>query len=310
VGFEHGGKEGLEGGVVDRVEVEAEELAGLVFGLLGEVGEVDVEGGWSVRGGGEELVSGEFVADVGGAGGGGVDEADFVADEFLEDGDEEGVVGAAEEEGVDVALQHRLEVFFEDEFEGGVIEPALLDEGDEEGSGAGVDLEVGSAEGEVVLVGVAFDGAFGADDADALAVGGGEGGGDAGFEDAEDGDAEGGAEGVESVGGGGVAGDDDGFDALVDQELGVFEGEAADGFRGLGAVGDAGGVAEVDDGFVGEELAECADDGEAADAGVEDAEGGGFAAGDGRWELGDGGGQGGLRIADCGLRISECELGS
>jgi hypothetical protein len=219
-------------------------------------------------------MGGEFVTDVGGAGGSGVDEADFVADEFLQDGDEEGVVGAAEEEGVDVALQHRLEVLFEDEFEGGVIEPALLDEGDEEGGGAGVDLEVGTAEGEVVLVGVALDGAFGADDADALAVGRGEGGGDAGFEDAEDGDAEGGAEGVEGVGGGGVAGDDDGFDALVDQELGVFEGEAADGFGGLGAVGDAGGVAEVDDGFVGEELAEGADDGEAADAGVEDAEGG------------------------------------
>jgi len=278
--------------VVDGVEVEAEELAGLVFGLLGEVGEVDVKAGRGDRGGGQEVVGGEFVADVGGAGGGGVDEADFVADEFLEDRDKERVVGAAEEEGVDVALQHRLEVLFEDEFEGGVIEPALLNEGNEEGGGAGVDLEVGTAEGEVVLVGVAFDGAFGADDADALAVGGGEGGGDAGFEDAEDGDAEGGAEGVEGVGGGGVAGDDDGFDALVDQELGVFEGEAADGFWGLGAVGDAGGVAEVDDGFVGEELAEGADDGEAADAGVEDAEGGSGGAGGGGWEMGDGGGQG------------------
>ena len=36
---------GLEGGVVDGVEIEAEELAGLVFGLLREVGEVDVESG-------------------------------------------------------------------------------------------------------------------------------------------------------------------------------------------------------------------------------------------------------------------------
>ena len=235
------------------------------------------------------MIGGEFIADVGSTSGSRVDEADFISDEFLQDGHKQWVVGAAEEEGVDVALEHRREVLFEHELQRGVVEPALLDEGHEQGSGLGVDLEVGTAQSQVVLVGVAFDGALGANDADALAVRRGHGGGDAGLQDAKDGNAEGGAQGVQSVGGGGVAGDDDSFDALMDEELGVFECETADGLGRFGAVGDAGGVAKVNDRLVWEQFTQGANDGQTADAGVEDAKGG----------VGGGGGRHGGGVVGC-----------
>lgn len=184
-------------------------------------------------------------------------------------------MGAAEDEGVHAFVEERGEVFAEDGFQRGVVGPAFFDEGDEEGGGDGVDLEAGLAHGEGVLIRAAADGAGGADDADALAGGIGKGGLDARLQDADDGDAEGGLQKRQGVGGGGVAGDDDGLDAMADEELGVLHGETADGVGGFGAVRDAGGIAEVDDGFIRKQLPQGADDGEAADAGIKDTEGGG-----------------------------------
>jgi hypothetical protein len=60
---------------------------------------------------------------------------------------------------------------------------------------------------------------------------------------------------------------------LVDQELGAFGGVAGDGAAGFGAVGEAGGVAEEGVAGVRQAVDEGAEDGEAAEAGVEDADG-------------------------------------
>ena len=81
---------------------------------------------------------------------------------------------------------------------------------------------------------------------------------------------------VEGEGGGGVAGDDEEFGALIEEEAGAGDGVAGDGLVRLGAVGETGGVAEVDVVGVGDEREESAEDGEAAEAGVEDADGGGW----------------------------------
>ena len=62
--------------------------------------------------------------------------------------------------------------------------------------------------------------------------------------------------------------------AAIEQEADVLVGELADGFRAFGAVGQAGGVAEVDDVFGGQQLLDGADDSQAADAGIEEAQGG------------------------------------
>ena len=50
----------------------------------------------------------------------------------------------------------------------------------------------------------------------------------------------------ESKGGGGVAGDDEEIGALFVQEPGARDGVAGDGLAGLGAVGQTGGVAQIE----------------------------------------------------------------
>ena len=138
---------------------------------------------------GKKVKAGEFLLEVFGAGGGGVDEADVAGEDFAEGGDEERVVGAGEHEGVDALFDEGIEVGAEDLLGGGVCDPVFLDEGDEEWGGLAVDDEAGAALGEGVLIGVGADGSAGGDDADALRFWIGEGGFDAGFDDADDGDA-------------------------------------------------------------------------------------------------------------------------
>ncbi len=70
----------------------------------------------------------------------------------------------------------------------------------------------------------------------------------------------------EGEGGGGVAGDDEDVGALIEEEAGAGDGVAGDGLAGFGAVGEAGGVAEVDVVGAGDEGQEGAEDGEAAEA--------------------------------------------
>ncbi len=76
---------------------------------------------------------------------------------------------------------------------------------------------------------------------------------------------------IKGEGGGGVAGDDEEVGTLIVEELCAGDGVAGDGFVRLGAVGEAGGVAEIDVASVGDEWKQGAEDGEAAEAGVEDA---------------------------------------
>src|SRR5271168_4528237 len=70
-----------------------------------------------------------------------------------------------------------------------------------------------------------------------------------GSDDADDGDVVRGRsriDFVEGKGAGGVAGDDQEFAALIDEETGAGDGVASDGRLRLGAVGKTSGVAEVE----------------------------------------------------------------
>src|SRR5215472_15685602 len=74
-----------------------------------------------------------------------------------------------------------------------------------------------------------------------------------------------------------VAGDDEVFGALlIDEELRAFRGVVGDGAARLGAVGQAGRVAEEGVARVGNVAEERAQDSEPAEAGVKDADAGGF----------------------------------
>ena len=123
---------------------------------------------------------------------------------------------------------------------------------------------------------MALDGGVGGDDEDVAGFGGGAGGIRAGLDDAEDGNGDGVLNGVEGEGAGGVAGDDEELGALLaDQELRALGGVAGDGAAGLGAVGQAGGVAEKGEAGLRHAVDEGAEDGESAEAGIENADGGG-----------------------------------
>jgi hypothetical protein len=97
----------------------------------------------------------------------------------------------------------------------------------------------------------------------------------AGFDDADDGDREGALDVFKGKSGGGVAGDDEKVGTLLVEKLCAGDGVACDGFAGLGAIRKPGGIAEVDVVSAGDQGQQGAEDGEAAEAGVEDADGGG-----------------------------------
>jgi hypothetical protein len=70
----------------------------------------------------------------------------------------------------------------------------------------------------------------------------------------------------EGEGGGGVAGYDEEFGALFVEEFCAGDGVACDGVVGLGTVGEAGRVSEVDVAGFWDERQEGAEDGETAEA--------------------------------------------
>lgn len=153
------------------------------------------------------------------------------------------------------------------------VGPSFLDEWDEEGASEAVDVG-GVVDGvDGACVGVACDGGASSDDADGFGMGDLEGHLRGGFDDAEDGDIEGFLEFVECVGACGIAGDDDGFDAAIDELFGARGGVSDDGLRSSIAVWDAGGIAEVDEIFARHGLTQGVEDGEPADAAIEDADG-------------------------------------
>ena len=143
------------------------------------------------------------------------------------------------------------------EAEGGEVGEGLAgaEVGVDEGLGArGVGGAFGGEEEKVGFARVAgeFDGGFGADEGDARV---------------------GGAEEVDGLGGGSVAGDDDEFGVFLEEEVGGGADDGFEFFGGFGAEGAVFGVTEVDEVFLGEEGLDRAEDGGAADAGVEDADG-------------------------------------
>jgi hypothetical protein len=299
---------GDEGGAGFVAEACGGEGAEEFFG--GPLGGVDVgEGGGDVRGvGGVVSEGGEGGVDVFlGEGEVGAAEDDFLQGRAVGVGFAMGV-----DEGTDIGGDLICEgggeggVAFDDAGEGGA---AVLGDG---GGGASGEA-AGALDG--FGVGAAGAGADGGEDGDAAVLWSGEEAAGSGFDDADDEDGEvqffdEGAEVFEAVGGGSVAGDDEGFDggfglgtgrggvggvvAVAEEEEGVFEDEFAKVgevvFSGVVAVGHVGLVAEVDEAFVfevgmavgpggegvvveGVDFEDFFEDSEAADAGVEDADG-------------------------------------
>ena len=122
-------------------------------------------------------------------------------------------------------------------------------------------------------VGVGAHRGFGGDHADPAVPGRGRGAHGAGLDHAPDRQsARGRIEAVERQGGGGVAGDHDRLDAPALEELEIHLGVAAHGRRGLRAVGQPGGVAEIEQTLARQAALERRGDRQSPDARVEDAD--------------------------------------
>ena len=216
--------------------------------LLGQVSKADFEAA-SLRGIGQHVEACEFGLQMQGAGGGGVDDAHAITDHFLEDRNEQRVVGASEEQGIDAFFEHRLEVGFEDRARGLVIKPIFLNQGHEQWRWLLDDHHAGSAQSQGVLVGMRGDGAAGGNDADAFRLWIGKHGFDTSFDHAEHGDAVLLLQKWQRVSGGRIAGYDNGFHVFRQQITHIFIRKTADGFGRLRAIGNACGIAEIDDMF-------------------------------------------------------------
>ena len=191
----------------------------------------------------------------------------------------QGIVGAAEDEGVHPGLPHLGQILRDDQtghlllVEGTVVHITGLHEGDEEGTGTGGDLHAGDKLPQQGLIAAGTDGGRRADDADA-AVAGDEGGlPGGGVHDAQIGDGE-----LRGLGGGvdaghRAAGGHDALHILRQQEGDVLPGVLQNSLRAAAAVGDAAGIAEIDDVLVGKALAQLPHAGQPAKAAVEYADG-------------------------------------
>lgn len=115
---------------------------------------------------------------------------------------------------------------------------------------------------------VAIEGARGGEDGDAAGAGLLGGGFEAGHH-ADEGHGEGVAQVGDGGGGGRVTGDDDELAAGTYEALGDGEAALADLGGGAGAIGEEGGIGEVDDALMGGDPLEIAEDAKPANAGIE-----------------------------------------
>jgi hypothetical protein len=150
--------------------------------------------------------------------------------------------------------------------------PTLLGERDEQGRGLPVRLDARRARGERTRVRSRSDGARGGEHADLEDACGLGGGSRAGLDDAQHRKIELHAQALGGDGAHRVAGDDDGLHPARHQVIRARERVARHGGRPLRPVGDASGVAEVDDVLVRKRLAERAYHGEPAQPRVEHTE--------------------------------------
>lgn len=191
---------------------------------------------------------------------------------------EQGEVRAAQHQGVGPVGPSRGEQVAQiaagDALDDGAVHPAFLGQGHEKGAGPALDAGLGAQGGDGLLVGAAGDGGFGGDDHDTLVAAGGHGGLGTGAHDPEDGQGrEVFAQFRQGGGGGGIAGHHQHLDAFVHQASCSLERVADDGVAAFGAVGQAGRITKVEQVLAGQAAGDGFEHGQAAHAGIKDADG-------------------------------------
>ena len=184
------------------------------------------------------------------------------------------VVGAAEQQRVDVGRPHRREEALGQDRHLLAVGLAPLDELDEARARRGGERDVRPGRLDGPGVGAGRHGAHRADHADAARPGGLDEGSRAGLDHLEDGDRQLGRQLVEAGRGRGVAGHDHGLGLeVLDQAPGQLAGEDLDLGLGPGPVRVAAGVADVDEVLGRQQVEHGPGDGQPPEAGVEHPDG-------------------------------------
>ena len=209
------------------------------------------------------------------------DDADTSGEVFEDLRHEQGVVGAAEDNGIDLRiLAHNLVDAFLDEVVGAWgVGLVVLDEGYPEGTGDASDLDVGVKLADLEIVALALDSAFGGEHADVAAL-----------REAAD-DLSGGADdtkhaaigvdlrqvvllnGAQGLGGGGITAEDDEVAAHLEELYYGLARKLIDHVERTWSIGGAGVVAQIKVIVFGKQLADAVQDGKPTVAAVEDADG-------------------------------------
>ena len=178
----------------------------------------------------------------------GIDERDLRADEALDGLFEQWIMRAAEHERVDLGAHQIIEITANDLVGYGVVEPAILDERDENGTRLAGDPDLRVDGADRGLVGARVNGGPCPDDADmafffvaataALAPG---------SDDTDDGHFQILLQPRDGQRGGGVARDDDDLGPLREEQPGDLGGIPLDGLLALAAIGHARRIADVKD---------------------------------------------------------------
>ena len=251
--------------------LKAEEERGLAVELLHRIGDVEAVSGLS----GSQLGAVQVLHHGAGRGLRGVHDLDALWHHAAQQGAQEGIVGAAEDEHVHVGAgraQGLYRVSAGHLLSYGRLQPALFHQRHQQRTG----LLIGgkAAAGQGALVGVAVAGGLGGKDQGLPAMADGRGGVGTGFDNAEDGDADGGLHVVKGQRRCRVAADHQQVNAAGGQKARGQSGIAGDELLRLGAVRQARRVAKEEVVGVGNQAGDGSENGEAADAGVEDSDDG------------------------------------
>src|SRR5690606_30583452 len=186
---------------------------------------------------------------------------------------QERVVRAPEHEDVDVHFPQRPEILLRDQGRRGVVDPALLDERDEERARLGVDAGPREQPSHGPVVRSRGDGAHRPDHADSPGPCRGDGRAGAGLDHPDHRDRSFLPQEIDGVRSGGVARHDDQLDVAGEEEGDGFARVALHRLAGLRPVRHPRGVAEVHDRLVRKLPPQLPNDGQPTDPGVEDADG-------------------------------------
>jgi hypothetical protein len=197
----------------------------------------------------------------------------FFSHHPLDDGPQDRIMSASQNKSIGWRIEQAGEVLAGDHFGHCVISPSFFGQRDEERARLSYYLYISVNVSNGSLVGSACDCRFSSDDADASGASRFDCAARARPDHAYDGQIDSAAQEIGCQSRSRVAGYDYRFDLLGKYKGCVFEGVSLHGFYGARAVGDARGVAEIDEAFVREKSLKCAKYGQPADARIEYANG-------------------------------------